>query len=146
MIVKPKSAKWPGCVKSAKSEQTQPRRPNHQAKCSSKECRQNCDSRSGGRRKFFQEFAVKHCIEGVEMEFGAGHWPERRREFVRLPFSFRSDDDDFVPEKFAGPVIVLPIFGHEDFEDRMRTETRSRRKAHKVLGQIIGNQLGMSSL
>ena len=79
------------------------------------------------------------------MDLGAGHGSERRVQFVLLPLSFRSDDDDLIPEKFAGPVIVFPVFGNKNFEHRMRSEARSRGtgKADKTLCQVMGNQFRM---
>ena len=65
---------------------------------------------------------MQKSVEGVEVNLGPGHRAKRRGQFVPLPFSFGSNDDDFVPERFAGPEIVLPIFRHKKFEHWMRPE------------------------
>ena len=63
-------------------------------------------------------------------------------QLVFLPLSFRPDEDDFVTDKFAGAVIVFPVFRNKDFEKRARVETHSRRPGEpdQMLGEIVWNQ------
>src|SRR6202045_655752 len=60
------------------------------------------------------------------MDFRSRHYSDRRGMFVVLPVSFGPDHDDFSAEKFARLVVLLPVIGHKDFEDRSRGETFAR--------------------
>jgi hypothetical protein len=61
------------------------------------------------------------------MDFRARHCPDRRGMFVVLPVSFSADHDDFPAAECARLVIVLPVIGDENFEDRPRAEPFPRR-------------------
>ena len=98
--------------------------------------------------EFFKKFAVQQGVESVEVKLGTRHGAEWRGQFVLLPFSFRAHDNDLVPERSARVVIVLPIFGHEDFEDGMGPEALPGRagKANGMFREIVGHQFGMAGL
>ena len=147
MIVEPEDAQGQDSIGTEEREKTQPWRSDTEAESRSKQGRQGHDQQIRGRRKFLQKFAVQQGVERVEVDLGTGHRAERRVQFVFLPLSFRANDDDFVPQQFAGLEIVFPVFGHKDLKHGMRPEARSRRpgKADKMLGEIIGNQFGMAS-
>ena len=81
-------------------------------------------------------------IKSVQVDFGTWHRPNRRQQFVLLPFSLRPDDHDFVTNEFAGSIIMFPVFRDKDFEERAGTKTHPRRPGEpdQMLGQIVWNQ------
>ena len=54
---------------------------------------------------------------------GPGHHAEGRQMLVVLPVARRADDDQRAVKDRPGPKIALPVFRHENLEDRRGAET-----------------------
>ena len=88
---------------------------------------------------FAEEIAFEGGVDGIEMDFGAGHgWVDGGGVSILVEVSFWADDDDFIFKEGTVLVIGLPEAGQKDFVNGVGAESScgaSEAKADGTLGR-----------
>ena len=89
---------------------------------------------------FVEEIAFEGGVDGIEMDFGAGHGlVDGGGVSILVEVSFWADDDDFIFKEGTVLVIGLPEAGQKDFVNGVGAESSCGASEAKADGILGGN-------